>query len=362
MMAGRSPTLLTVNQIIPLRLKPSMDARLWGARDLSPLFPEMTNLPEPIGELWLTGEGAIFENGPWEGKTLGEVWRNLPAEVLGTDVPRAEHFPLLTKFLFPRDRLSIQVHPDDDYARRKENQPGKTEMWYIVKAAPGAAILLGLKPGVDESILRAAIASGEAEKCLERIPVHAGDAFFVPPGTVHSIGPDVILCEIEEYSDLTYRLYDFQRLDASGKRRELHVEKGLEVIHQARTAGAVGGRLSPIVFSRKHLAERFVVACRYFAVEAWEFAQVIGGVPRTRRFELLIFLEGEGRMEHGASAFEYRQGQVWLIPAALGYFRLQPARATKLLRALVPDLARDWVEPLGERGASEAEWSRITFF
>ena len=339
-----------------------MDARLWGARDLSPLFPEMTNLPEPIGELWLTGERAVFENGPWEGKSVGEIWRSLPAEVLGTDVPRGERFPLLTKFLFPRDRLSIQVHPNDDYARRKEKQPGKTEMWYIVQATPGAAILLGLKPGVEESVLRAAIASGRAEECLERVAVRAGDAFFIPPGTVHSIGPDMIVAEIEEYSDLTYRLYDFQRRDASGKPRELHVEKGLEVIQQSRMAGPAGGRLSPIVFSRKHLTEKFVVACRYFAVECWEFDQVIGGVPRPRRFELLIFLEGEGRIEHGASQVEYRQGQVWLIPAALGYFRLQPARATKLLRTFVPDLARDWIEPLRERGASEAEWSRITFF
>ncbi len=336
--------------------------RLWGARDLSPLFPEMANLPEPIGELWLTGEGAELENGPWEGKTLGAVWRNMPKEILGTDVSQREHFPLLTKFLFPRDKLSIQVHPDDDYARRKENQPGKTEMWYIVEAAPGAAILLGLRPGVDESTLRAAIASGTAEECLERVPVRAGDAFFIPPGTVHSIGPGMIVCEIEEYSDLTYRLYDFQRLDPSGKPRALHIEKALEVIHQAGTAGPAGGRLNPIVFSRKHLVETFVVACRYFAVESWEFDQPVGGVPRTRRFELLIFLEGEGRIEHGASALEYRRGQAWFIPAALGYFRLQPARATKLLRALVPDLARDWVEPLRERGATEGDWSRITFF
>ena len=338
-----------------------MDARLWGRRNLAPLFPGMVNLRQPIGELWLTGEGATFENGPWAGKTLGEVWRSIPNEILGADVPRGNHFPLLAKFLFPGEKLSIQVHPDDDYARRKENQPGKTEMWYIVEAAPGAEILLGLKPGVDGPALRAAIASGAAEECLHRIPVRAGDAFFIPPGTVHSIGPDMTICEIEEYSDLTYRLYDFERLDNRGKPRELHVEKALAVIRWAAVAGGCGGRLNPIVFSRKHLGETFLAACRYFAVESWEFDQPVGGVTRTRRFELLIFLEGEGRIEHGASAFEYRRGEVWLIPASLGYFRLQPACGSKLLRALVPDLARDWVEPLRERGATEADWSRITF-
>jgi mannose-6-phosphate isomerase len=322
----------------------------------------MVDLPQPIGELWLSGEGAKFENGPWGGKSLGEVWRDLPNEILGSDVLREKYFPLLTKFLFPRDKLSIQVHPDDDYARQRENEPGKTEMWYIVEAEQDAFLLLGLKPGVDEKVLRAAITSGTAEEYLRRIPVRGGDAFFIPPGTVHSIGPGMTICEIEEYSDLTYRLYDFGRVEDSGKPRELHIEKAFEVIGWATAAGPVGGRLSPFVYSRKHLVETFVVACRYFAVETWEFDQPVGAATRTRRFDLLIFLHGQGRIEHGTNAFEYRPGEAWLIPAALGYFRLQPAGPSKLIRTFVPDLARDWIEPLRERGATEADWSRMTFF
>ncbi len=189
-------------------------ARIWGARSLAPLFLEKTNLAEPIGEVWLTGNECVFADGPFAGRPLGEAWRAMPPEWAGTQLDTSKPFPLLVKFLFPEDILSIQVHPDDEYARQHEAHTGwtgKTEMWHAIAARPGAEVLVGLKEEVTPESFRAAITDGTAEKCLARVRVEPGDTIFVPAGTVHTIGPGLVLCEIQENSDLTYRVFDYNR-------------------------------------------------------------------------------------------------------------------------------------------------------
>ena len=228
----------------------------------------------------MTGNDCRFANGPFSGKTLGEAWPEMPAEWTGTavesghDGPKGE-FPLLVKFIFTEEKLSVQVHPDDDYAARHEQAAGgrgKTEMWYAVRARPGAEVLVGLKSSITAEKLRSAIAEGTAEDCLERVPLCPGEVMFVPAGTAHTIGPGLVLCEIQQQSDLTYRVYDYNRRDAKGQTRPLHVEKALEVM---RFGKQIGGKAKPLRRVRGAAMETHYVACQYFATEQWKFAEQI---------------------------------------------------------------------------------------
>src|ERR1700731_3310155 len=221
--------------------------RIWGARTLAPIYPEKTNLPVPIGEAWLTGSESKIETGPLAGP-LNQAWQKMAPEWRGTEFkPEAtpREFPLLVKFLFPTDQLSIQVHPDDAYAQQNEppGAVGKTEMWHVVSAEPGATLLLGLVPEVDREKFQSAIKQGGLEHFFERLPVSPGETFYVPSGTPHTIGAGMILCEVQQNSDLTYRLYDFDRVDSGGHPRQLHIEKAMAVIDFVHRNG---GKVSPV--------------------------------------------------------------------------------------------------------------------
>jgi mannose-6-phosphate isomerase len=347
--------------LCPARLEPIFVPRIWGARRLDPLFPEKTFLAESVGEAWLTGHECRFAGGPFAGQTLGDVWRAMSAEWTGRRLQKDGPFPLLVKFLFPNDKLSVQVHPNDDYARRHEAAAGgmgKTEMWYAIEARPGAEVMVGLKAEVTPESFRRAIAGGTAERCLERVPVATGDAIFVPAGTVHTIGPSMTLCEIQEHSDLTYRVYDYNRLTAEGKPRELHIEKAMDVIYFGEQSG---GKLEPVKLSRGPVEETYYVACRYFAVEKWAFASRIAAATTGEHFDLFITLEGNGRFEWAGGANEYAAAQTWLIPAALGAYQIAPARRSTFLRAYVPDIANDFVQRLKDRGVTEDAWARLVY-
>ena len=347
-------------KLAPSRLEPVFLPRIWGARSLAPLFPQRAAESEPIGEVWLTGNDCRFADGPFAGEKLGEAWDAMPPEWTGTRLRGDGPFPLLVKFIFPEDKLSVQVHPDDDYARRHESRRGgigKTEMWYAVSAPSGAEVLVGLKPEVTPELFREAVVRGTVEDCLERIPVRAGDVIYVPAGTPHTIGPGVVFCEIQQNSDLTYRVFDYHRTDRSGKPRELHIEKALDVIRFGEQAG---GKIEPVRIPRGAVAETYLLACRYFAVERWEFRERIAAVTRPEFFELLIFLLGGGQIEAGGATADYAPAQVWMLPAALGAYQLAPASPTALLRASVPDV-NDFVRRLADQLVDEAAWSRLVY-
>src|SRR5208337_724127 len=209
---------------------------------------------------------------------------------------------------------------------------GKTEMWYAVDARPGAEVLVGLKSAVTREDFARAIRDGTAENCLDHISLGPGDAVFVPAGTAHTIGPGLVLCEIQEFSDLTYRVYDYNRRDREGRLRPLHIAKALEVM---RFGKQYGGKIAPVVICRGPLRETHYAACPYFATEHWDFAGSIERSISTQRFELLIFLEGRGQIRWAAERAAYRPAQVWLIPAALGRLELVPETHTSLLRTYV---------------------------
>lgn len=343
---------------VPARLAPIFVPRIWGAHDLSPLFPEHFQEKEAIGEAWLTGDACTFASGEFAGRTLGEVWPALPADWTGTRLQGLPRIPLLVKFIFPEEKLSVQVHPDDAYAQRHEAAAGgvgKTEMWYVVSARPGAAVRVGLDPSVTRESFQEAVSRGTAEDCMGSVAVRQGDAVFVPAGTTHTICPGMVLCEIQQHSDVTYRVFDYNRVGADGKPRALHLQQALNVM---RFGEQRGGLCNPVHLTRGAVAETFYAACRYFATERWEFRERIAAATSTEHFDLLIFLAGDGRIEFAGGAETFNPAQAWLLPAALGKYHLAPNSPTTLLRAYVPDLnllARQF----SEEHIPKAEWTRV---
>ena len=358
----------------PLQLAPVFKPKIWGRRDLAPVYPDFwttwrgrkvgirypqreVSKGDPIGEVWLTGDESVFVNGPLAGITLGEACLRHCEELCGCSAC-GQRFPLLAKFLFTSGWLSVQVHPDDEYARRNEpGAVGKCEMWYVLEAEQDAEFLLGLKPGVTSAQFGAAIDDGTSSDLLRRFNPKAGEAVFVPPGTVHALGPGIILFEVEQNSDLTYRLDDFGRKEPDGKPRPLHRDKGLQVTQPGLPS--LRG-LPNFEFPEDYGARRFVLASPHFAVEALTIDEVISS-KGTGRVEAFTVLSGEGRVETKAGWYAYRVGHIWLVPAAAASYRLVPETKSRLLKFYVPDLDKDFRKPLAVRGLSPEEINKIVF-
>lgn len=355
-----APAANAGTSVFASRLEPIYVPRIWGTHRLGPLFPDPPAGGEAIGEIWLTGENCRFLSGAFAGRTLGEAWRDLPVGWTGTQLRGQPRIPLLVKFIFSEDYLSVQVHPDDAYAARHEQAAGgvgKTEMWYVVSARDAAEVRVGLRPEVTRESLERAIRDGSADQCLVPMPLHKGDAIFVPAGTAHTIGPGLVLCEIQEYSDLTYRVYDYNRLGADGKPRALHVEKALEVM---RFRSQIVGRIAPLPLATDAGERRLLVACRQFAVEQWTFSSRRSAQTSRERFELLIVVEGNGHISSHGAAAEYAAGQAWFLPAELGEYEIAPRSASTLLRSYAPDIAALERE-LAAQGVSAAALAGAVF-
>jgi mannose-6-phosphate isomerase len=345
----------------PTRIEPVFSPRIWGARSLAPIYPEKTNLPEPLGEAWLTGVDCRIATGPFAGKKLGEAWKEMPARWRGDHFfEKASEFPLLLKFIFPTGKLSIQVHPDDAYASAHEGAAGgrgKTEMWYVVSAEPGARLLAGLKPGVRKEAFRQALNSQAIEDLFQSYEVHTGDAFFIPAGTPHTIGPGMIICEVQQYSDLTYRVYDYGRVDAEGNPRELHVEKALAVMNFAPGTSA---KTLPLAYKRKDVEISLLAACKYFAVERWVVSAPLHWRSDAERFRLFVVLSGFGKFEWEEGFSDFHIGECWLFPQNLRQFSVLPDERTTLLHVDIPCLPA-LEEDLKLLGHQESAISRTVF-
>jgi len=344
----------------PFRIEPTFVPRIWGARSLAPLYPEKSNLPEPIGEAWLTGVDCRVASGPFAGKSLRAAWTEMPAEWRGSQLDAEANFPLLVKFIFPTEKLSLQVHPDDAYAAAHEQAAGgrgKTEMWHAVSAEDGARVLIGLIPTASKAQFLEALSSDTVENLFVHWRVQPGDSFFVPSGTPHTIGKGMVLCEVQQYSDLTYRVSDYGRVDAQGKPRELHIKKALDVIQFGRATGSKVSRVSLPVHGFQKL---LLVACRYFATERWKNFAQIEIHSNSEHFDLFIVLSGSGQIFWPGGSAEYQRGECWLIPAGLGTFTLHSTEPTKLLRTYVPDLTALKAD-LRRRGLSETEIAKTVF-
>ncbi len=360
----------------PLKLSPVFKLRIWGRRDLAPLFSRGVRatrraarpgpappLPDQandglIGEVWLTDGAARFLNGPVAGMTLAEASQKFGMELHGKSWKGAR-FPILAKYIFTSDWLSVQVHPDDNFARERDpGNLGKCEMWYIVRAERRAKFLLGLKPGISKERLRAESEKGNSKELLQRFQARAGEAVFVPPGTVHALGPGLVLFEAEENSDLTYRLDDFGRMGLDGKPRPLHWDNALEVIRPELPALR---NLPRLEFREPYGSRRYVLASRFFAVEELALRKASSFQGSTERVEVLSVIQGGGRVETAAGWLGYRAGDTWLIPPAAGKYRLAPGERTRFLKCYVPDLDEDFRKPLAARGVRAARIDKVVF-
>jgi mannose-6-phosphate isomerase len=226
----------------PFRIAPWFAERVWGSRDLHPWYDRVTGEgDDPTGEAWLTGDQCVVASGAHAGQTLGALFAEAPEELLGQAPPRGSEgaSPLLIKVIFAKEKLSVQVHPDDKVAQKYGEPRGKTECWYVLDAEPGAQVACGLKPGVTMDQVKAAIEAGTLENNLNLLPVACGEMIFVDAGTVHSIWPGSILLETQQNCDLTYRMYDY------GRGRELHIQKSLEATRLKTRAGKIPPRMLP---------------------------------------------------------------------------------------------------------------------
>lgn len=296
--------------VAPFRLKPWFSERPWGKRDLRPWYAD-TGTKELVGEAWLTGPQCVVETGPLAGRTLASVATELGGE-----------FPLLVKLLFPAEKLSVQVHPDDAWAKRFGETRGKTECWYVLEAEPGAAVALGLKAGVDVAAVKAAVAdgaNGNMEKLLEWVPVSVGDMLFVDAGTVHAIAPGVVLLETQQTSDVTYRLYDY------GRPRELHLEKGLQVIKTKTQAGKVSPRKMDGFI--RLIEQRYFVVDR-FDVAAGEVRVAMDGPG------CLVGLTGSGVVRWGGVEVELKTAQAVVAP--VGDVTVETDSGVSFMRCVAP--------------------------
>lgn len=312
-----------MSDLYPLLLKPEFSPRPWGASSLAPIYQEFpAKKGELIGEAWLTGENCRIANGHMAGKTLGDAVKEFGRDLVGETAPQADHFPLLMKFLFPRDRLSVQVHPDDEVARRMGQPCGKTECWYVLAADQNAEIGLGLKPGTTRDDLKRSIEEIRAEQLLNWIKIKRGEMYFVDAGTVHAIGPGSILVETQQNSDTTFRLYDY------GRPRELHVESGLQATKEVTRAGKVLGTEAPTL-----------IATPYFVVErhALKGTHTLD-VGRGRSAECLMAVNGCGAVEApGYDPIAFAQGEAVVLPATISETIIRPQWELELIRAYVPE-------------------------
>ena len=309
----------------PFGIEPGFVGRVWGYQDLRPWYERVVQ-GEPIGEVWLTGDECLVSTGPHAGKTLGSLFAESPEALLGSGAPSES--PLLLKVIFAREKLSVQVHPDDKLARKYGYPRGKTECWYALAAEPGAQVAVGLKPGVTLDQVRAGVRDGTLEQSLNVLPVAAGEMIFVDAGTVHAIWPGSILLETQQNCDLTYRLYDY------GRPRELHVEKALEAIRTETRAGKIAPKV---------LADRTIlVDSEYFCVEriAVKGTRDSASLPSpdepVRGLSYLFAAAGRGRIAGPAfEAVDLPEHGIVAIPAASPEFTVEDLGRLDLIRISV---------------------------
>lgn len=337
----------------PLKFKPVYKDYLWGGRRLADYGKQLPT-EGIVAESW---ELSCHPNGPsvvadgaFAGKELAELVQTYPDELLGSMASAQDRakFPLLVKLIDATKVLSVQVHPNDAYAHTHENgEYGKNEMWYVVHAPEGAELIAGVKRGTDKDALGKAIADGRCEEMLQHIPVKSGDVINIPAGLVHAITDGLIIYEVQQNSDTTYRMYDFNRRGADGKLRELHVDKALDVTDFTNAGGKV--RFSGLKLNKEageSLERRVLVVNRYFAVEEYLLNGQATFDADGQSFNILTTLEGSARIHYQgaddeALTVELGRGETVFIPAQMGEWTLEGDQA-KLICSYLPNLRRLW--------------------
>ncbi|MHB1795151.1 MAG: type I phosphomannose isomerase catalytic subunit [Acidobacteriaceae bacterium] len=327
---------MDMTTLTPFRLRPWFRPMVWGVRDLAPWYDHKIS-DQPIGEVWLSGDDCVVATGPLAGKTMDAVFHERREELLGAAGAHQERFPLLMKVLFPREKLSVQVHPGDAMAREHGEPHGKTECWYVLDAEPGAAVALGLHRGTTLSEVQAAIENHTLENLLESVPVKKDEMIFVDAGTVHAIFPGVVILETQQNSDMTYRLYDY------GRPRELHLKDGLQAIRLQTEAGTVQPKMEPDNGSQAAGAGREVlVQSKYFRVDRTRLANAKTtenfSLPEGKKsgaVQLIFVAAGAGELHSkGEAPIPLRRGELAIIPACTAEWNLTSSETMEILRAI----------------------------
>lgn len=330
---------MTSPYLYPLSFRPIFKEKIWGGEKIRTVLGKDFSPLSNCGETWelsgVQGNVSQVENGPLAGKLLSELIERYQEDLLGTRVweTYGSEFPLLVKFIDANQDLSIQVHPDDTLAEARHQSKGKTEMWYIFQADDQASLIAGFNQEVDRDTYQKYFEQGKLMDILNREQVEAGDVFFLPAGRVHTIGKGLLLAEIQQTSDITYRIYDFDRVDADGNKRELHVEQALDAIDYAfydeyKTS-----------YPTKANESVELVQSPYFSTYRLEATKTIfRDYTHLDSFVILVCVGGEaqGWVEGTGQPFKMKLGDVYLIPAVLPGFRLQPKGSCTLLEAWIP--------------------------
>jgi len=310
--------------LFPFLVVPEFVERVWGTRDLRPYYTRVVE-GEPIGEVWLTGDTCRVCSGPLEGQTLGELAAQHGAAFIGEAAGQPNRFPLLIKFLFPRQKLSVQVHPDDERAHQIGEPCGKTECWYVARSLPGAQVGLGLRLGINAEMFRMAIEKNQAEHMLNWLDVHAGEMIYVDAGTVHAIGPGAIFVETQQNCDLTYRLYEY------GRPRQLHLEQGMAAMRDHTHAGLV-----PRQTVEDH---ELLLAAPRFIVEQYSIKAPItlSAEPVDSSVQVLVALDGGAVVScPGGASLSMMRGDAVIVPASSPAITLRPQWSAEVLRMRLP--------------------------
>jgi mannose-6-phosphate isomerase len=319
--------------LYPLVFRPIFKDRIWGGRELERLYAKPLPAGKPIGESWeisdRPGDASVIVNGPLAGKDLRWLMENHAAEVLGGAKPAAGNcFPLLCKILDAREKLSLQVHPPARKAAELKGEP-KTEMWFIADAAPGASLYVGLKRGVTRAEFEKKISDGSVADCFHRLPVRAGDTMFLPSGRVHAIGDGLVIFEIQQNSDTTYRVFDWNRVGLDGKPRELHIPQSLASIDF--------NDFEPKLVVTKFVTDGKIQKCPLvnnplFNVAAWKLDSGAHGLLGSKKLQIVAVTTGEVEVKSGPTAVNLSAGQFSLIPASLERTEIVAKPAAALLR------------------------------
>lgn len=300
-----------------LKLKPDTKDYLWGGRRLIDEFHKESK-GDILAETWelscYKDSLSYIENGEFRGKSLKDFVDIQGKAVLGTNCEKFDYFPILIKFIDAKEHLSVQVHPDDEYALKHEGEYGKTEMWYVMDAGENAFLYYGFKKKVSKEEFKESIENNTLTELLNRVYVRKGDVLFIEAGTIHAIGRDILVAEIQQSSDITYRVYDYARVGKDGKLRRLHTDKALDVINTD-------------VISYKNKSYPHIASCKYFTVDKFyldgnTLNDVKGNVDN-KSFLSILFLEGKGNISCGYEKLDFKKGDSFFISAGSGGYSIE---------------------------------------
>jgi mannose-6-phosphate isomerase len=315
----------------PFLIAPFFSERVWGIRDLHPWYDQVAT-GDPIGEAWLTGDQCVVASGSHAGKTLGVLFAENPKALLGESAPCNGGSPLLIKVLFVREKLSVQVHPDDQMARKYGDPRGKTECWYVLAAEPDAQVACGLKPGVTLNEVKTGIEEGTLESSLNLIDVAPGEMVFVDAGTVHAIWPGLIIMETQQNCDLTYRMYDY------GRGRELHIEKSLEAVRFKTRAGKIASH--PLA-DRTLLMNGDYFRIERIPVDSSRDSSTLVKAGSQPGLQYLFAAEGKARISGvDFESLDLPKGGIVAVPAASPEFLIEDRGGLELIR-IVPSWPKE---------------------